>query len=544
MKHKADKSASPDSPRPTSRRRFLQAAGAGGVLLAAPRLQAEQPPTRWQPPNPASWTEPDAVSIPDENWRMWPDQHAEWQHDEIYLPEDVDLKKLPVNPPSGGWHVLSRDQGIALTLPSTVEQYFWGIDGYRPYHNDYKFEATDHEVKNGNYLGVSWWWRPIDIPASYDGKQIILHIRGARQRAEVYLNRKLVGYSILEELPFECNLTHAAIPGQPNHLAIRITNPGGEMDWVDGRRLQWGDVSFQQSHGFGGLDRALRLSAHGLVRIEDNWVLNTPQVRIVDAFARIHNSFSHTVTGTVTFSILDPETGQSLTERSQRLTIPSSNSTQANADIAYPAARLWDLDTPNLYWMQAEWKADDNHTSDTRRVKFGFRWFAPEGIGTNALFRLNGRRTRIYTAISWGFWGLNGLWPTPELARREVAAAKTFHLNCLNFHRNVGKAEVFDVQDHEGLLRNMEAGGGKQAVTPIPTPSKHVFSQRYMQAKILHMIRTFRSHPSLTEYILQNEASFDLKNPNLYRILHLMHAEDPSRTIVANDGFVSRSGQA
>ena len=58
------------------------------------------------------------------------------------------------------------------------------------------------------------------------------------------------------------------------------------------------------------------------------------------------------------------------------------------------------------------------------------------------------------------------------------------------------------------------------------------------------MIRAFRSHPSLVHYILQNEARLALDNPNLRRVLERMHAEDPSRSIVGNDGFVLRSPQA
>jgi hypothetical protein len=72
------------------------------------------------------------------------------------------------------------------------------------------------------------------------GKRIFLHVRGAHLRAEVYLNEKLVGYSIMEELPFEAELTHAAKPGGKNVLAIRITNPFGRFDWVDGLNAQWG----------------------------------------------------------------------------------------------------------------------------------------------------------------------------------------------------------------------------------------------------------------------------------------------------------------
>ena len=87
------------------------------------------------------------------------------------------------------------------------------------------------------------------------GKRIFLHIRGAHLRAEVYLNKKLVGYSIMEELPFEADLTQAANPGGKNVLAIRITNPFGRLDWVDGLNAQWGAVKLYRSHGFGGLDR-------------------------------------------------------------------------------------------------------------------------------------------------------------------------------------------------------------------------------------------------------------------------------------------------
>ena len=56
-------------------------------------------------------------------------------------------------------------------------------------------------------------WREIEIPAPMQGKRIFLRVRGAHLRAEVYLNEKLVGYSIIEELPFEAELTHAAKPG-------------------------------------------------------------------------------------------------------------------------------------------------------------------------------------------------------------------------------------------------------------------------------------------------------------------------------------------
>ena len=156
-----------------------------------------------------------------------------------------------------------------MTLPGTVEQHFWGkfgagADGKpRPYTpEEYRYAADDPVPQNGAYFGVSWWWREIEIPAAMQGKRIFLHVRGAHLRAEVYLNEKLVGYSIMEELPFEAELTHAAKPGGKNVLAIRITNPCGRFDWVDGLNEQWGAVKLYRSHGFGGLDRGMTISAH------------------------------------------------------------------------------------------------------------------------------------------------------------------------------------------------------------------------------------------------------------------------------------------
>ncbi|MES2390115.1 MAG: glycoside hydrolase, partial [Acidobacteriota bacterium] len=198
--------------------------------------------------------------------------------------------------------------------------------------------------------------------------------------------------------------------------------------------------------------------------------------------------------------------------------------------------------------------------TDTRTIAFGFRSFTVEGLAPasgkpDALFRLNGRRIRLYTAISWGFWGLNGMFPIPELAVKEVTAAKALGLNCLNFHRNLAKEEVIRAHDQLGLLRYMEPGAGKLAIGKLPAhtdPAAHStvmqdahteaekFAQRYMFTKCVEMVKAYRSHPSVIEYCLQNEIGADLKNPATLAILKAMHDEDPSRCVVLNDGFVAR----
>ena len=572
-----------------NRREFLQstaaaAVAAGGLRGVPVEAQGAAHATA------EAWPE-NGTLIPDEGWRLWVDEKAEWKQDAIFLPEDVSQdaegvvrgksEPLPVNPPTGGWGVLAGAAAgsIPVTLPGTVEQHFWGKFGAgedgkpRPYTPDeYRYAADDPIPQNGAYFGVSWWWREIEIPASMAGKRIFLHVRGAHLRAEVYLNEKLVGYSIMEELPFEAELTHAAnfsgaagAAGGKNVLAIRITNPWGRFDWVDGLNEQWGAVKLYRSHGFGGLDRGMTISAHSGDRIKNVWVLNSAEHGRAVGFCQIEADprWSGDCEITLRSDVIDPSTGTivysgdiNLSKANRGAVDPDPNAQSLvrnyQFDISVPHATAWDLNSPKLYHLRLTWAKCSERV--VRTIAFGFRSFAPEGLGTNALFRLNGRRMKIYTSISWGYWGINGMWPTPELAEKEVTQAKKLNLTCLNFHRNLAKEDVLRAHDRLGLLRYMEPGAGKMAIGKLPsgvqanaagivmekpTEAADKFAQRYMFTKCVEMVKAFRSHPSVIEYCLQNEIGADLKNPDTIAVLEAMHKEDPSRCIVLNDGFVA-----
>ncbi|MBP2159299.1 MULTISPECIES: sugar-binding domain-containing protein [Asticcacaulis] len=479
----------------------------------------------------------DPLNVPDEGWNLWIDEQAPWKDDVIHLPSQVDLKTLPVNAPTGGWGALKPD--VTVTLPATVEQYFWGRFGLRPYTGDeYRYAEDDDVPQNGAYRGVSWWWRSIDIPASAKGKRVLLHIRGARLRAEVFLNEQLVGYSIMSELPLDCDLTRAMKPGQANRLAIRITNPGGRYDWRDSTTMMWGKLKFFASHGFGGLDRGMSLSVHPLDHhIRDAWVLNTPDAKVVTGHMEV--ALSNGKKSPAKAVLLDDQGRPQAAD----IVLENVNISDGLATVRFrvsaPAAKLWNLESRNLYRLRLSWG------KDTKEVRFGFRWFGVEGIGTNALLRLNGKRIKLYSAISWGYWGYNGMWPTPDLARREVDAAKALGLNTLHAHRNVGKHDVFTAQDELGLLRVMEPGGGRHAIAKDLKPGEtlseaDIFSRAFMVEKCVAMAKAFRSHPSLAHYTLQNEIGANLANPDVQAVLKAIHDTDPSRTVILNDGFVAR----
>ncbi len=475
------------------------------------------------------------VNIPDTNWHLWLDRKADWRAEPAFLPEDLDLAKLTPHPPTGGWDALSVQTAKTVTLPATVEQFYWGVNGLRPYKGEYFYEDKDPTPQNGNYIGVSWWWRQIDVPKSFQSATAILHIRGAKQLAEVYVNQKLVGYNMVAETAFDCDIAGALVAGSTNTIAIRIINPGGRLDWGDWATSSLGGMAIYGGHAFGGLDRGITLTAHGPVRFTDSWVLNTPSPRTVETHALLTNTGASQTSGVVIATVVDPATGKSLCRSAASCVIAQNGVASVIMRLTAPDAKLWDLSHPNLYALHFRFVGS---TEDDRTTTFGFRWFAPSGVGQNAVLRLNGDRIRVYSAISWGFWGLNGLWPTPALARKEVLTAKSLGLNALNFHRNVARAESLDDADQMGLLRYTEPGGG-MTLFWNKTDAGDSF-QKYMTDKIVRMVRDARSHPSLMMYVVQNELdNTTFQHPLAAKIVRLIHSEDPSRVVLLKSGIDS-----
>ena len=113
-----------------SRRTFLQSATAATLAAKLNPLSA-QPSAKAEIPYPENGT-----LIPDDDWRLWIDEKADWKNDELFLPEDITVDAngvlhgkgtpLPVNEPTGGWGTLDHLSGINVTLPTSVEQHYWG----------------------------------------------------------------------------------------------------------------------------------------------------------------------------------------------------------------------------------------------------------------------------------------------------------------------------------------------------------------------------------------------------------------------------------
>lgn len=477
----------------------------------------------------------------DQGWRLWLDTKAAWQDDTLYLPEDVKLTNLPVNPPTGGWAVLNAQAGIGVSLPATVEEFYFNKAPARTAGSTSPSEVVTVE---GYYQGVSWWYRPFTPPALRPGERLVFYFPAGRLRCEVYVNGKLAGYNIISEAPFTADATDALNPGGKNLLAVRITNPGGRLDWMDFLTMTWGKYTLPATHAFGGLAGGVEMQMRAPVSVGDLAVFNKPDARSVQMQAEISSS-GQAYDGPVNFSIA--KDGNVVFKESKSVHVPPGGTITASMDATVTNAQLWDIEQPNLYQATATLPAVAH--SD-RSTSFGFRWLDVKGLGTDAKLYLNGRRIVPRSSISWGFWAPNGIFPDEAAAGREIAAMKALGLDSLQNHRHMPKAVVLDAFDRVGFLRYCEAGSGvltfESAKQEPPQTSVQVemngksveldFLNRYQLDKELAMIRAFRSHPCVSLWTLQNETNPDVNNPRMRYALEKMREADPSRMVLLKSG--------
>ncbi len=454
-------------------------------------------------------------------WSLWLDKEASWQNDRLYLPHEItDLSLLPVNVPTGGWQTLSHNpDAVPVEVPGTVEEYLTVTDNPHP----------------ENFRGVSWWYRKITIPADQQKKRFIIYFESVRMRAEVYLDGKLVAYDLIGETPFHVDITDEAKPGKEQLLAIRVTNPGGNFHWQDFDIMKWGEYNIPPSRSFTGIIGRVKLESVNPVFISDIYMQNTPELTKVNAILSFTNETSSSVKQDVELIVNEKGNPDKVVFRQtlKAISFPAGNH-EVTIPVNVPDAKLWDLSTPELYTCNVLIKKGKKML-DQDKKDFGFRWFTVDGVGKDAVLRLNGRRIMLRSAISWGYFPVTGLIATTEMAEKQVRTAKSLGLNMLNFHRCIGSPVVLEKADELGLLYYEEPGSFHSA-------NHDPFIRTIVNEKLKRMVYRDRSHPSLVIFNLINEFGGPLSQDKALVAKRMndmreAHAIDPSRIMSFTSGW-------
>jgi len=456
------------------------------------------------------------INLAGEGWKVWLDREAGWKEDELYLSGDFELYSLPVNPPSCGWEGLDA-KGTDCTIPASLEEIFSeGINSWR-------------------YHGVSWFWKRVVIPEEWRGKVIRLDVGKARLRVEVYINHELALYDLVAETPLQADISEFVDYGNSNLIAFRLTNPGGNRGWQDFPGISWGSYKLPASHDFTGIDIPLSLTALNPLHIRDVFVKNLLPVsgKRIKVIASLNVPFGVPDPQQYRIEILSDSTGETLFSDIWDAELLPGN--KLSKIISVPDAELWDLESPELYVCRFS-VLSGSGLEDTHGVRFGFRTFEALEVNGRHNFYLNGKRVRFRSAIDWGYYALTGFYPTHDMARKSVEAARAIGHNALNFHRRIGEPLVMDYADELGLYLYEEPGGfhaGFQTYTIRP----NTFTAAIMKEKCRRMVLRDRNHPSLMIYNLCNEDFF--WNELREEVMRMIHGLDGSRLVCNSSGWLN-----
>ena len=483
------------------------------VISSASTVAAE--PGRWER----------NISGPD--WRLWLDDNAVWVDDDVFLPP-VDVSKLKINPPTCGWDRLEKSCEKTVNVPGTVEEHFWGAIG-----------GTIPDV-GGDYRGVSWWSTTFTLDPDCRGKNIHIDFESVNLRAEVFVNHKLVGYDVVGNTPFTVDATSAVTYDGPNSIDIRITDPVGNFSWNDNILMRWGKNLVPAVHGFGGITGDVVVRAVDNVSISDIYVQNQPNPKNVNVFVTLDNVSEITVKGNLTLTLHEWKNPAAVVwTKTVALNVP------AGSDIftfkaSAKNAKLWELAghknlrQANLYEAAVVFASTDSAIKDSASRRFGFRYFSVGEKNGDKRFYLNGKRVMIIAAMTRGFWPKNGIFATPEMAKRDMELLVEMGYNMMLLHRAIGQPPVIEYADRMGLFTYEEPGGyplANNREDNIDKPDAQAFEWR--REKLRRMIVRDRSLPSMIIYNLVNEARNAPSEDDISNV-DMVHDLDPSRIVTYN----------
>ena len=352
-------------------------------------------------------------------WHTWFDTAADWR---VAPPPDprTPPERLAPHAPSAGWE--GMDEGMeSLRVPGT-----WA------------------ESRPG-YRGVAWHWRPLIVPPEYAGHTLWLRFEGVRLAAEVYLDRRLVGYDLDGLTPFEVDVTHLLRPNHRHELALRVTNPGGVLAGQGPQPVEWAGLRLPPSHDYGGLWGAVSLVARPAAHLGDVWAEGGETDDEVLVHATVRSVDGERAVRVAAHLLGDPARPLGASEQ-VALYLAAGDAREVTLPLRAAGLEPWSPERPALYRVRVTLAGEG--FADALEAPY-----APRRLGwTDAGYTLNGAPFEVRAARTEGWYPETLAFPSERLAEDEVRAARRLGFSALHLVGHVPTEALLAAADREGLL--------------------------------------------------------------------------------------------
>jgi hypothetical protein len=323
---------------------------------------------------------------------------------------------------------------------------------------------------------IGWYRRVIQVDESWQGKRIFITIGASDWETSVWLDGKLLGKHQGGYVPFSFELTDHIRYGEAQQLVIRAD---------DARR----DFTLYGKQGYGnarGIWQTIYLEVRGEYYLDA--IHFSPDID--DNRVKVTAYLSEASDKDISLSLTINNPGEPINHR----TIVPAGQHKIRFDVDIPHPRLWNLEDPYLYEVEAVLD------QDVVRSYFGMRKISVVDLpGTNYPYiALNDEPVYVQLTLDQsyhpeGFY----TFPGDQFMKDEILRSKSIGLNGIRTHIKVEVPRKLYWADKLGLLVMEDL------------PNSWGEPDEKMQAEseytLREMIKRDYNHPSIFSYVLFNE---------------------------------------
>lgn len=406
----------------------------------------------------------------------------------------------------GNWET----QGFGTPIYTNIT-YDFTSPGHAPY-----WDAPAPPLVPRDFNPTGTYRKEFEIPASWQGRDIMLSSDGTKGAAYFYLNGKFLGMSKDSKLPARFNITSLAKPGK-NVLAIQIH--------------RWSDASYLECQDF------WRLS--GLER--DVYVYARPQLHIADFFVRasLDDSYRNgrfeldVQTESTNSASQNTKVSYKLFDEVGEIVAQAVQSTRTGSLLRFasqeiPAVKTWSAEDPKLYTLLIEITDGNARTIEASSVKVGFRTAEIK----NKQFLINGKPVLVKGVNLHEHNELTGHYVTEELMRKDFELFRKYNVNTVRTSHYPQPELFYKLADEYGIYlideANIESHGMGYDLHKNGTLGNNLLFLEAHLNRTRGMVERDKNHPSVITWSLGNEAG---NGYNFYKTYLWIKSRDTSRPV-------------
>lgn len=217
--------------------------------------------------------------------------------------------------------------------------------------------------------GTGWYRKKFTLPASCQGKSIVLNFDGVYSHATVYVNGTKVGENYYGYTSFAFDITDYVTcdDATENVVAVEAVNNVPSSRWYSGS----------------GIYRDVKLVITDPVHVALNGTyVTTPDIAsgkgTVNVAVDVQNDGGSSANVTVRNTVYEKGGQEALANAQATVTVSAGEKATVNANPVVSSPKLWSLDTPNLYFVRTE-ILKNGTAVDTYDTEFGFKWYEFDG---------------------------------------------------------------------------------------------------------------------------------------------------------------------